>query len=96
MAAARASAARERRRTCDLVVHHIAADGRSMLPLLSDIVTAYTRGRRDRNPRQPLAVQFADFRHLAARGARIGEQETSVLGRQLAYWREHLARGCLR
>ena len=34
-----------------LVVHHIAADGESMLPLLSDIVTAYTARSADRNPR---------------------------------------------
>ena len=75
-----------------LVVHHIAADGESMLPLLSDIVTAYTARSAGQEPAwQPLAVQFADFAIWQHEVLGSASEETSVLGRQLAYWREHLA-----
>ncbi|HMS75862.1 non-ribosomal peptide synthetase [Gordonia sp. (in: high G+C Gram-positive bacteria)] len=75
-----------------LVVHHIAADGESMLPLLSDIVTAYTARSAGAEPQwQPLPVQFADFAIWQHEVLGSADDDTSVLGRQLAYWREQLA-----
>ncbi|MFT4088793.1 MAG: amino acid adenylation domain-containing protein, partial [Gordonia sp. (in: high G+C Gram-positive bacteria)] len=75
-----------------VVVHHIAADGESMLPLVSDLVVAYdARSGGSAPDYSPLTLQFADFA-LWQRGA-LGavDDENSVLGRQLAYWRKTLA-----
>ncbi|OLF06967.1 hypothetical protein BLA60_29345 [Actinophytocola xinjiangensis] len=69
-----------------LVVHHIAADGWSMGPLLSDLATAYTARLAGDSPEwTPLPVQYADYalwqRDLLA----------SVAPAQLAHWRDALA-----
>ncbi|MCK0438396.1 non-ribosomal peptide synthase/polyketide synthase [Gordonia alkaliphila] len=74
-----------------LITHHIAADGESLLPLVSDLVTAYTARRSGKAPQfAPLEIQFADFA-LWQRSA-LGSPDTpgTVLGDQLAYWREQL------
>ncbi|MDX3522010.1 non-ribosomal peptide synthetase [Streptomyces scabiei] len=75
-----------------LVVHHIAADGWSLTPLLKDLATAYDARRAGTDPEwEPLAVHYVDYtlwqRHL------LGDEDdaTSLAGRQLTYWRTHLA-----
>ncbi|MGB6243761.1 amino acid adenylation domain-containing protein, partial [Gordonia sp. (in: high G+C Gram-positive bacteria)] len=75
-----------------LVVHHIAADGESMRPLVADIVAAYTARVEGRTADLPaLAVQFADYalwQHAALGSA---DDPGTVLGKQSAYWRDQLA-----
>ncbi|MEU1820806.1 condensation domain-containing protein, partial [Streptomyces roseifaciens] len=69
-----------------LALHHIASDGWSERPLLTDLATAY-RARSTGNPPpwEPLPVQYADYtlwhQHIL----------DDVLDDQLAYWAETLA-----
>ena len=75
-----------------VVVHHIAADGESMLPLVSDVLTAYAARREGRAPGfVPLPVQFADYAIWQHQVLGAGDDPESVIGGQLRYWRETLA-----
>ncbi|NKS71921.1 amino acid adenylation domain-containing protein [Rhodococcus hoagii] len=72
-----------------LVVHHISADGASMVPLARDVVLAYTDRSRSAAPSWvPLPVQYADF--ALWRGRVLGDEADprSIAARQLGYWRE--------
>nr|WP_256666796.1 non-ribosomal peptide synthetase [Nocardia cyriacigeorgica] len=63
------------------VVHHIAADGYSMNPLLRDLLAAYLARVLDSTPLWPqLPVQYADYA--------LWQHNTvaAVAGEQLAYW----------
>ncbi|MFM9377482.1 amino acid adenylation domain-containing protein [Gordonia sp. VNK21] len=74
-----------------LVVHHVAADGESLAPLVRDLLTAYTaRAAAELPAFSPLPVQFADF--ALWQRAVLGDPDDpdSVVGRQLAFWRRHL------
>ncbi|WP_224391204.1 non-ribosomal peptide synthetase [Pseudonocardia sp. ICBG1293] len=74
-----------------LVLHHVAADGWSLAPLLRDLADAY-RARRDGHP--PAwpgpAVQYADL--VAAGRARLGAPDDagSPMAAQLEFWRKAL------
>ncbi|MCK0438389.1 amino acid adenylation domain-containing protein [Gordonia alkaliphila] len=75
-----------------VVAHHIGADGESMLPLVTDVLTAYVARAAGEAPVfAPLPVQFADFALWQREVLGAPEDADSVLGRQLAYWREALA-----
>ncbi|MEV4948952.1 amino acid adenylation domain-containing protein [Streptomyces sp. NPDC053755] len=70
-----------------VLVHHIAADGWSARPLLSDLAAAYTARLGGAAPSwDPLPVQYADYtlweRHMLA-GPEAAEQT--------AFWRDRLA-----
>ncbi len=75
-----------------LVLHHIAADGESLAPLVRDLATAYEARRGGGSPKWPaLAVQYADFT-LWQRSLLGTEDDTdSVLAAQMSYWTSQLA-----
>ncbi|MFC4377362.1 amino acid adenylation domain-containing protein [Nocardia halotolerans] len=75
-----------------VALHHIAADGASIAPLLRDLLGAYlARRNRSRPTWQPLPVQYADYTlwHRELLGAE--DDPDSVAATQLAHWRRALA-----
>ena len=65
-----------------LALHHIASDGWSKGPLLTDLATAYTTHcAGDRPEWTPLPIQYADYT--------LWQQDLDVES-QLAYWRDAL------
>ena len=74
-----------------MVTQHIASDGESLAPLITDLVAAYQARHEGREPQfEPLVVQFADFALWQQRVLGSTEDPDSVVGRQLAYWTEQL------
>ncbi len=74
------------------VVHHIAADGASITPLVRDLGVAYASRRVGQAPAWPdLAVQYADY--TLWQRAQLGDlsDSGSRIAAQLAYWQEALA-----
>ncbi|MGE2692959.1 non-ribosomal peptide synthase/polyketide synthase, partial [Mycolicibacterium pulveris] len=74
------------------VVHHIAADGWSMTPLVADLGVAYADRCAGRSPGwAPLAVQYVDY--TLWQRAQFGDldDEHSRIATQLAYWQDALA-----
>ncbi|MEU0501741.1 amino acid adenylation domain-containing protein [Nocardia sp. NPDC005998] len=74
------------------VVHHIAADGSSMGPLVRDLMSAYSIRAGGARPQwQPLEVQYADY--AIWQRAMLGTEDDaqSLLARQIAFWRAELA-----
>ncbi len=74
------------------VVHHIAADGWSVTPLVADLGVAYASRCAGRTPGwSPLAVQYADY--TLWQRAQLGDlaDADSRIAAQLAYWEQALA-----
>ena len=74
------------------VVHHIAADGWSITPLLGDLGVAYASRCAGQAPGwAPLAVQYVDY--TLWQRAQLGELEDgdSLIAAQLGYWEQALA-----
>ncbi len=74
------------------VVHHIAADGWSLRPLVRDLGMAYASRCAGRAPDwEPLAVQYVDY--TLWQRAQFGElaDSGSRIAAQLAYWQDALA-----
>nr|WP_237421983.1 non-ribosomal peptide synthetase [Gordonia sp. SID5947] len=81
-----------RRHLLALVVHHIAADGESMRPLLADVLAAYRARIAGGAPHwAPLSVQFADY--ALWQRAVLGDpgDPGSAIATQTRYWTEKLA-----
>ncbi|WP_082949262.1 non-ribosomal peptide synthetase, partial [Mycolicibacterium celeriflavum] len=73
-------------------VHHIAADGWSLIPLVRDLAVAYASRRAGQAPGwAPLAVQYVDY--TLWQRDQLGEltDRDSRVAAQLAYWEETLS-----
>ncbi|MGW0771814.1 condensation domain-containing protein, partial [Streptomyces sp. NPDC002676] len=74
-----------------VVLHHIAGDGWSMVPLARDLVTAYEAHTRGATPEwKPLPVQYADYTLWQRRVLGDTNDHDTPLARQLAYWSKTL------
>ena len=74
------------------VVHHIAADGWSITPLVGDLGVAYASRCAGRAPGwAPLPVQYVDY--TLWQRAQLGDLDDSHsrIAAQLAYWEQALA-----
>ncbi|WP_232000785.1 condensation domain-containing protein, partial [Mycobacterium kyorinense] len=74
------------------VVHHIAADGWSITPLVADLGVAYVARRAGGAPQwAPLPVQYVDY--TLWQRAQFGDLDDSesLIASQLAYWESALA-----
>ncbi|HZS19400.1 MAG TPA: amino acid adenylation domain-containing protein, partial [Pseudonocardiaceae bacterium] len=75
-----------------VVVHHIAADGWSLAPLVGDLGVAYASRCAGQVPDWPeLAVQYADYTlWQRERFGDVDDPDSPIAG-QLAYWEQALA-----
>ncbi|OBF89142.1 non-ribosomal peptide synthetase [Mycobacterium sp. 852002-51152_SCH6134967] len=74
------------------VVHHIAADGSSIAPLVADLGTAYAARCAGEAPGwEDLPIQYVDY--TLWQRAQFGDLENSdsLIAAQLAYWQDTLA-----
>ncbi|MFT3661300.1 MAG: amino acid adenylation domain-containing protein [Gordonia sp. (in: high G+C Gram-positive bacteria)] len=73
------------------VIHHIAFDGESMAPLVTDLFTAYLAEAEGRAPEfAALPYQFADFAIWQHEVLGSTDDSEAIIGEQLNYWREQL------
>ncbi|NGP09023.1 amino acid adenylation domain-containing protein, partial [Rhodococcus sp. 14C212] len=74
------------------VVHHIAADGSSMVPMARDVMTAYAARAAGTEPAwAPLGLQYADYALWQRELLGSEDDPESLAARQLDHWRTALA-----
>ncbi|WP_191499967.1 condensation domain-containing protein, partial [Mycobacterium simulans] len=75
-----------------LVIHHIVADGASLMPLATDLTTAYVARCAGRSPIwSALPVHYADYALWQREVLGDEDDSESLLARQFSYWRTELA-----
>ena len=75
-----------------LVLHHIAADGESLRPLIAELALAYSARVRGEQPvLHPLDVQVVDHAIWQRESLGSPDDAHSLMGKQLAYWRRQLS-----
>ncbi|OMC30954.1 hypothetical protein A5740_15865 [Mycobacterium sp. GA-1841] len=75
-----------------VVVHHIAADGWSVTPLVSDLRSAYVSRCAGHSPEwAPLPVQYVDYALWQRSFLGDLDDSDSRIARQAAYWQTQLA-----
>jgi amino acid adenylation domain-containing protein/non-ribosomal peptide synthase protein (TIGR01720 family) len=88
---ARLLAVSEREHVLVLVLHHIAADGWSMVPLARDIAAAYAARAAGRVPSwAELPVRYADYARWQLEMLGSEDDPGSVVSAQVGYWRDAL------
>ncbi|MET9675448.1 amino acid adenylation domain-containing protein [Streptomyces sp. NPDC006482] len=75
-----------------VLLHHVAGDGWSLTPLMTDLARAYTARAEGRAPEwEPLPVQYADYTLWQHDVLGDADDPDSVLAQGLAHWRVALA-----
>ena len=69
-------------------VHHIAADGWSVTPLVADLGRHMPAGARARRPAGPLPMQYADYTLWQRPSSGTSTTTDSPIAAQLAYWEQ--------
>ncbi|WP_051162249.1 non-ribosomal peptide synthetase [Nocardia brevicatena] len=74
------------------VIHHIAGDGSSLVPLARDLMTAYSSWRAGVAPAwDPPALHYADYTLWQRELLGAEDDPDSLLAHQLEFWRDRLA-----
>ncbi len=80
------------RHVLSLVVHHVASDEHSEVPLFDDLHEAYEARRRGEAPAfEPLPVTYGDYARWQRELLGDVSDPSSLAARQAAFWREALA-----
>jgi len=82
----------EREHVLLIVIHHVACDAWSLIPLTRDIERAYEARRHGAEPKwEQAALQYADYAYWHRELLGSHDDPSSLLSRQIRYWQSELA-----